>query len=70
MVIVKLDLNDPRIEQLGRDTILRVRKAIEDGKVKDTERGFWKRNAFEVRYFDDISPEDIVGIVQVQPPRL
>lgn len=70
VVAVKLDLNDPRLDKRGTDAIYRVRKAIAEGKVKRTEKEFWQTSAWEIRYYGDIAPEDILGIIQVQPPRL
>lgn len=62
VVAVKLSMGDPRIEQDAVDLIRRVDGLIEEGKVAPD---FWSEAAHEVRYFGDLPPERIVGIVRV-----
>ncbi len=63
VVVVKIRMDDPRLEQDTKDLIARFEKLVE-------ERGFvmrdlLKHSTWEVRYFGDIAPENILGMVQI-----
>lgn len=63
VIAVKLDLDDPRIDEQAVNRIRKIEKAIEEGKVG---KEIW-RQPMEIRYYGDVSPERILGIVQVDP---
>ena len=62
VVVVKLSLDDGRMDTRAKQTLWRMYKAYEDGLVGKSVFN----HAYEVRYYGDIAPEDILGIVQVE----
>lgn len=62
VIAVKLSMGDPRIEQDAVDLIRRVDGLIEEGKIPPD---YWSDAVYEVRYFGNVPPERIVGIVRV-----
>ena len=67
VVAVKLDLDDPRVDKQAVETIRRIEKVLQEGKFHVGE-DIWK-HPMEIKYYGDIAPERILGIVQVDPLR-
>jgi len=70
VIAVRIKLDDPRLEKRAKDIILRVKKAMDDGLIENDWLKFWNRNAHECRYYGDIKPEGILGIVAIDPKNL
>jgi len=63
VVVVRIQLDDPRLEQSTRELITRYEKLSDEGRY--LYKDLLAQSTWEVRYFGDIAPTNIIGIVQV-----
>ena len=70
VVVTIVNLNDPRLQKDFLNIISHWLGLIQSKKLteQEIERYCFQESAYEVRYYGDIKPKDILGIVQVDKP--
>jgi hypothetical protein len=69
VIVVERNLNDPRLENEFRESVKQWLEVIDKGTLTEdeVEQHCFQRSSYEVRYFGDIKPEEILGVVQINP---
>lgn len=61
VVVVEVDTEDPRVDPVAVEKVERIQRLVDEGEL---DEDVWK-SPYEIRYFGDIPPDKIIGIVQV-----